>query len=125
VGAVLVLAGNIAATGYNGAPKGLPHCDLHGCDLDLGGHCVNAVHAEINTIVQTTLRPQGGTLYVTTLPCRRCFGALVNAGVTRIVYASDYSDPTHLDSPSEHAAWATQAAVNVGISLEASSPCTP
>ncbi|HDD67484.1 MAG TPA: hypothetical protein ENG31_02545, partial [Candidatus Thorarchaeota archaeon] len=31
VGAVLVKEGQILSTGYNGAPKGLPHCSEVGC----------------------------------------------------------------------------------------------
>lgn len=112
VGAVLVMGDDIAATGYNGAPKGLPHCDLHGCSLDSDGHCIGAVHAEVNTIAQATRAPRGATLYVTTLPCRRCMGLLINAGIARIVYAAPYADATHAD---DQQAWVLNACNVVGI----------
>ena len=31
VGAVLVKEGHVLSTGYNGAPKGLEHCEVTGC----------------------------------------------------------------------------------------------
>ena len=114
VGALLVMDGDNLSTGYNGAPKDMPHCDLHGCELDAGGHCENAVHAENNAITKAMYDKRGSTLYVTTLPCRRCMGMIINAEVARIVYGDEYSDPTHT---SNAAAWTLQAAKHVGIEI--------
>lgn len=101
-GAVLVSGGRIIATGYNGAPRGLPHCpgnDKAGHpDCMDHGHCVRTVHAEVNAIVACA---QGGssteeaTLYCTTFPCPRCIGPVINAGIKRIVYHEDYKDASH------------------------------
>jgi dCMP deaminase len=90
VGAVLVTPMNkLAAVGYNGAPTLMPHCIDEGCILE-GSHCVRAVHAELNAILNTQLRQHGMTLYTTHYPCSRCMAALCQIGVKRIVYGADY-----------------------------------
>lgn len=96
VGAVLVNDLNqIVATGYNGAPRGMPHCDEFGCTLDQDGHCIASVHAEVNAIVQCAISggsSAGTTLYVTHSPCLRCIAVVVQAGIERIVYGELYGD---------------------------------
>jgi len=94
VGAIIVKDRRILTTGYNGAPSGLPHCDDVG-HLLIGGHCVRAVHAEQNAIVQAALHGvsvKGGTIYVTHQPCLTCAKLIINAGVVRVVYAGEYPD---------------------------------
>jgi dCMP deaminase len=57
------------------------------------GHCVRTIHAETNAIIQAALHgvsTRGATCYVTHLPCINCTKALINAGVTRIVYLEAY-----------------------------------
>lgn len=103
VGAVIVKDNQILATGYNGAPKGLPNC----CDL---GQCIReklnipsgerhelcrAVHAENNAITQCAVNGvscKGGTLYVTASPCTMCTKQIINAGITRVVAKELYPD---------------------------------
>lgn len=96
VGAILVKNKLILATGYNGAPAGLRHCDhSHGGDLQ-NGHCSRSTHAEQNAIVQAArhgISIEGATLYCTNNPCLTCAKLLINAGVARIVYEEPYSDP--------------------------------
>lgn len=94
VGAVLVRDRRILTTGYNGAPAGLPHCDEVG-HLMVDGHCVRTLHAEQNAIIQAALHGvgiQGATAYVTHQPCLTCAKMLINAGITRVVYAGNYPD---------------------------------
>lgn len=95
IGAVLVKNKMILATGYNGAPAGLRHCDhTHGGDL-LNGHCARSTHAEQNAIVQAArhgVSIEGATLYCSNNPCLTCAKLLINAGVCRIVYDSSYPD---------------------------------
>ena len=102
VGAVLVLGKRMLATGYNGAPSGLPHCDEEGCLRETLGvpsgerhEICRGVHAEQNAIVQAACHGvsiQGATVYTTAFPCSLCAKMLINAKVTRIVYADGYPD---------------------------------
>ena len=60
VGAVIVRDKNILATGYNGAPAGMPHCTDVGCLIyesktpngDTEQNCFRTIHAEMNSIAQ-------------------------------------------------------------------------
>ena len=60
VGAVIVRDKNILATGYNGAPAGMPHCTDVGCLIyesktpngDTEQNCFRTIHAEMNAIAQ-------------------------------------------------------------------------
>jgi dCMP deaminase len=67
VGAIIVRDKRILTTGYNGAPRGLPHCTEVG-HLMINNHCVRTLHAEQNAIIQAALHGvsvEGGTIYVT------------------------------------------------------------
>ena len=102
VGAILVLDKRILATGYNGAPIGLKHCSEVGClrqkhNVPSGERheLCRGLHAEENAILQAArygTRIDGATLYVTLVPCVLCTKMIINAGITRIVAASDYPD---------------------------------
>lgn len=94
VGAVLVRDKRIITTGYNGSPSGMPHCTDVGCRLH-EGHCIRAIHAEQNAIVQAALygvSTKGATCYVTAAPCVTCANLLVAAGVVRVVYGEEYTN---------------------------------
>jgi dCMP deaminase len=116
VGAVLVRNGHIVSTGYNGAPKGLDHCVDVGCELE-NGHCVRAVHAELNALLQAGFAgytTDGCTLYTTASPCRACMSAIINAGIKRIVFGELYRNETH---QSDRSLWAKDVATKLGIVL--------
>lgn len=102
VGAVIVTTDHaIVATGYNGAPRGLPHCTEVGCleyvtinpDGSQDRYCNRTIHAEINAITQAATNGvsiRGTVMYVTHTPCVRCCLVLLNSGVYRIVYDKPY-----------------------------------
>ena len=103
VGAVIVRDNQVLATGYNGAPKGLPNCcDLEKCLRQEMGipsgerqELCRAVHAENNAITQCAVNGvscKGGTLYVTASPCIMCTKQLINAGIVRIVAKEMYPE---------------------------------
>lgn len=92
VGCVLVLEKRILTTGFNGSPAGQPHCDEIG-HLMVDGHCIRTIHAETNAIIQAALHgvsTRGCSCYVTHFPCIHCTKALINAGITRLVYNVAY-----------------------------------
>lgn len=97
VGAVIVVNKSIVSTGYNGSPRGMPHCDDVGHLLkDMGGRqsCVRTAHAEANAIAQaarTGARVEAGTIYTTASPCYDCMKLIINAGIARIVCGAPYS----------------------------------
>ena len=102
VGALLVKDRNILATGYNGAPSGIPHCIDVGClrqEMSVPSgerhELCRGLHAEQNAIIQAAyhgVRIRGATLFCTNYPCTICIKMLINAGITRIVYQDGYSD---------------------------------
>ena len=101
VGAVIVRDKNILATGYNGAPAGMPHCTEMGCLVyqsktptgDIEENCFRTIHAEINAIAQAAKNGSSikdGAIYITHTPCIHCIKVLVNTGIKDIYYESPY-----------------------------------
>ena len=89
VGCVLTDAkGRILSTGYNGVPAGLPHCTdfpCAGATLPPGSDACQAVHAEVNALLQCKDVDIIDTCYVTTMPCNSCMKTLMNTSCRRIV----------------------------------------
>lgn len=100
VGAVLVSPdnGSIVATGYNGVPKGLPHCQTcrrreEGFGPGEGLHRSRAEHAERSVIEQAAKygrKVKDTILYVTDLPCSECTKAIINSGIRKVIYCHEY-----------------------------------
>ena len=101
VGAVIVRDKNILASGYNGAPAGLPHCTEVGCLIyqsktptgETEENCYRTIHAEINAIAQAAKNGVGirdADIYVTHTPCIHCLKVLINTGIKRIFYEKEY-----------------------------------
>jgi dCMP deaminase len=102
VGALVVKDKRILATGYNGVPTGLAHCEDTGCIREQNNipsgqrhELCRGLHAEQNTIIQAAFHGisiNGATLFCTTLPCSICLKMLINAGITAIIYEQGYPD---------------------------------
>ncbi len=101
-GAVLVSEKRILATGYNGAPSGISHCDEVGCLRDELGvdsgqrhELCRGLHAEQNAIIQAALhgiKIKGSFLYTTLFPCNLCAKMLVNSSIEKVIYQEGYPD---------------------------------
>lgn len=119
VGAVISRDGRSLSSGYNGAPRGLPHCDHSYCICDpilisslsekeyqgdpecpQHGACRTAVHAELNAIAfaaKNGVATDGAEIHTTHQPCLNCSMAIINAGIIRVVYLHPYRDPAGTD----------------------------
>lgn len=108
VGAVIVKDKHAIATGYNGAPMGIQHCeDRGGCLRQQLGvpsgqrhELCMALHAEQNAIIQAAAMGhaiEGGTIYITHQPCVICAKMIINAGIKRIVVREGYPDQLSVD----------------------------
>jgi len=119
IGAILVRDRSIVSTGYNGPPRGIPHCDkrtdkpliealekynlripadswISKCPRHLLGfksgthmELCPAQHAEENCVSNAArlgVSVINSTLYMNSIiPCQKCFGTLINAGIKEIV----------------------------------------
>lgn len=116
VGAVAVQDGRIVASGYNGAPAGMPHCTEVGCNVlvewdppkfpeghdpadippppeNVKSHCTRAVHAEANVIAwsaRTGVALKGSEMYLTHTPCSTCTKLIINSGIKSVHFGNNY-----------------------------------
>lgn len=106
-GSVIVKDGHAISTGYNGAPRLMPHCIDIGCLRDELGiksgtqhEICRGVHSEQNAIIQCAIHGEstkGATLYVTGYPCKICAKMIINAMIKRVVISGTYSDTEGVD----------------------------
>ncbi len=96
-GCILVLNREIVATGYNGAPSGLPECDEIGHLMVPGedgrDHCKRTIHAEQNALYQARKNHgnlRGAKAYINVTPCEVCLTELLKCGVSRVICGSVY-----------------------------------
>ncbi len=102
VGAIIVRNNQILSSGYNGAPKNVPHCEETGClreQLHVPSgerhELCRGVHAEQNAIIQAAINGtsiRNSSLYCTHHPCSICAKMLINAEIRAIYIANDYPD---------------------------------
>lgn len=79
----------IISVGYNGAPKGMPHCLDVGCEIE-GGHCVRCLHGDTNALYWAGTASTGCWMYLNYNPCRRCVNHIIQAGITRVIFTEYY-----------------------------------
>ena len=92
VGACIVNDDNkIISCGYNGAPRGFSD-DIMPWDREgdfLTTKYAYVAHAELNAILNSNTDLRGTTIYVELFPCNECAKAIIQAGIKKVVYASD------------------------------------
>jgi len=103
VGAVIAKDKQQLTAGYNGAPRGIPHCAVTGCIREKlsvpsgkNAELCRGTHAEQNAITQAAklgISLEGSTLYCNTFPCVICTKMILNSGITKVIYDCDYDDP--------------------------------
>ena len=105
-GAIIVKEGRVIATGYVGAPRGMPHCDEAGHIVEFRGvedreagklwkskHCIRTIHAELNAILQAAyfgVSVKDTTMYCTMTPCFECAKTIVNVGIKEVIAMYPY-----------------------------------
>ena len=102
VGAVLVKDKRILATGYNGAPSNIKHCEETGCireklNIPSGERheLCRGLHAEQNALLQAALHGvsvENAKVYATNQACIICAKMLINAGIKELIVAGNYPD---------------------------------
>ena len=82
----------ILSTGYNGFPHGCSDDDFPWNRDDSKGETKYqfVVHAELNAILNASGKNlNGSTVYVALFPCNECAKAIIQSGITEVVYLSD------------------------------------
>ena len=106
VGAIIVSTDNrIVATGWNGMPKSqskfdndvlLPWGKDSSCNLE--NKYMYVVHAEPNAIFHASESVRGCTMYITWFPCSECAKAIIQAGISKIVYLNEHTTDRYRES---------------------------
>lgn len=115
-GAIIVKDNRILATGYVGAPSGIPSCDEVGHHLvkrheisvedfdkvylkaylswdNYSTHCIRTIHAEQNAIINCArngVSTLGATIYCTMTPCTTCAMSIIQAGILNVIAKNRY-----------------------------------
>lgn len=89
---------HVLSTGYNGVPRGMPHCidsPCAGAGRPSGTSLMecNALHAEWNALLQCRDTARIHTAYLTASPCVICMRMFCNTSVRRIVFLEEYPHP--------------------------------
>ena len=104
----------IIGIGYNGFPRGNNDDNMpwgkEGEYLETKYPYV--VHAELNAILNSNKSVKDATIYVTHFPCNECSKAIIQSGISKVVYFSD----KHKDKDSTKAS--VRMLENAGIEVE-------
>lgn len=98
VGACIVSQDNkILSVGYNGMPRGCSDNEYpweREADYDLDTKYLYVCHAELNAILNYTgTNMLHAKIYTTLFPCNECTKALIQAGISEVIYLDDkYAD---------------------------------
>ena len=84
----------VLSLGYNGMPLGVSDEEIPWAGSKenkpyLETKYPYVCHAELNAILNSNHNLKGSTLYVTLFPCNECTKAVIQAGITKVLYLSD------------------------------------
>lgn len=91
VGCIIVKNNMIISDGYNGNPTGFDNK----CEDENNETHWYTIHAECNAILKCARwghSCDGATMYLTYSPCKACSILVLQSGIKRVVYISDYKD---------------------------------
>jgi len=98
VGACIVDQQNkIIGIGYNGFPIGVSDDDL---SWAREAENINetkypyVVHAEVNAVLNSTVKMDGARLYVVLFPCNECAKIVIQAGIKELIFLDDKYEDT-------------------------------
>jgi dCMP deaminase len=78
--------GRILSTGYNGAPQREKHCIDDNCPAVYSeAISCEAIHAEVNAIMQCRDADKISYIYITIEPCNKCLMLIKNTTATQII----------------------------------------
>lgn len=94
----------IVGIGYNGFPYG---CNEEIFPWEKEGEFLDTkypyvVHAELNAILNSNCDLHDTVLYVSLFPCNECAKAIIQAGISEIVYESDKYSDSDVTKASKH-----------------------
>ena len=90
VASIIVTSDNtqLLALGYNGDHAGGPNT-RESSDPGESGF----IHAEVNALIKLDYNnPKKKIMYISMSPCKMCAKAIINAGISEVVYRDEYRD---------------------------------
>ena len=106
VGCLIVRGTQIISDGYNGTPSGFDNeCEqFHPLEDYASNKMITkreVLHSESNALMKLARShnsSEGATMYLTCSPCFDCAKLIIQAGISRVVYAEEYrkTDGIHL-----------------------------
>lgn len=95
VGACIVKDNKIISTGYNGFPRNIDDNKYSWgkySDNPVENKFFYVVHAELNAILNSNNSVNDSILYVTKFPCNECVKAIIQSGISEVIYDDNKSD---------------------------------
>ena len=93
--------GMVLSTGYNGVPRGIAHCLVNPCpgvsDRPGDSSRCEAVHAEVNSIVQCADLSRATIMYVSCTPCFSCAKMILNTPIKVVRCVEAYADRSGIE----------------------------
>jgi len=102
VGCVIVRDGQPISLGINGTPTGW---FTNNCEDQDGKTAWYTKHAEVqalNKLRKSTESSVGAEMFVTHSPCEMCALDIIDAGIKRVVYKTEYRDRAGINLLKEH-----------------------